>query len=504
MSQPATIERVPTGVAGLDAVLRGGFTRGGIHVLQGLPGAGKTTLGNQICFHHAAGGGRALYVTLLAESHARMLLHLGTLRFFDRSQLLDRITYISAIGALESDGLPGLVQLLRREVTAQNAEIMILDGLVAAEDRAGSDSVFKRFIQDLQTQAGLHGCTVFLLTTARGRAVPPEYTMVDGILELGQTVHQSRAERTLAVGKLRGSDYLAGRHAFEITQDGLVVYPRLEAAFHRPSRPDPAATGRLSCGVAELDTALGGGLLATSMTGVFGPSGAGKTTLGLHFLAGSSTGEPGLLFGCFESPPRVLQQGAALGLPLEQLVADSALDLIWAPQGENLQDALAHKLLDAVERRGVKRLFIDGLAGFIESAFEDGRTSRFFSVLNNELRARGVTGLCTIETRDILASSPLMPVDGISGIMENLIGLRFVEHDAALHRVLSIVKVRGQPFDPRLRAFAIVPGRGLAFVPPVSPVTQAPLATHAPPVTQAPVGPAGAVAGLPAAGREDL
>src|SRR6266576_7203923 len=77
------LERMPTAVAGLDTVLRGGFVRGGICIVQGSPGAGKTILGNQICFHHVAAGGRALYATVLAENHARMLLHIGQLGFFE-------------------------------------------------------------------------------------------------------------------------------------------------------------------------------------------------------------------------------------------------------------------------------------------------------------------------------------------------------------------------------------------------------------------------------------
>ncbi len=119
MTEVQAIERVPSGVPGLDTVLRGGFPRGGIHILQGVPGAGKTILGNQLCYHHAAAGGRALYVTLLAESHARMLLHLGTLRFFEADQLPDQIAYISGFGALQGEGLPGLVTLLRREIAAR-------------------------------------------------------------------------------------------------------------------------------------------------------------------------------------------------------------------------------------------------------------------------------------------------------------------------------------------------------------------------------------------------
>ena len=173
MTEVQPIERVPSGVPGLDTVLKGGFPRGGIHILQGVPGTGKTTLGNQICYHHATAGGRALYATLLSETHARMLLHLGTMRFFDPARLPDQIAYVSGFGALQGEGLPGLVALLRREVAARKAGVLVLDGLVAAEDRAASDTEFKTFIQELQAQAGLHGCTVFLLTTAKGQAVPP-------------------------------------------------------------------------------------------------------------------------------------------------------------------------------------------------------------------------------------------------------------------------------------------------------------------------------------------
>src|SRR3712207_2775881 len=134
-----------------------------------------------------------------------MLLHLGTLRFFDASRLPDQVSYVSGLGALEGAGLPGLVTLLRREIAARQATVLVLDGLVAAEDRAPSDTEFKKFVQELQAQAALHGCTVFLLTTGKGRAVAPEHTMVDGVVELADDRFGSRAERGLVVNKLRGS-----------------------------------------------------------------------------------------------------------------------------------------------------------------------------------------------------------------------------------------------------------------------------------------------------------
>jgi hypothetical protein len=116
-------KRIATGVPGLDTVLRGGIV-----IIQGSPGAGKTILGNQMCFHHVAAGGSALSVTLLAENHARMLLHIGQLGFFEEAIIPDRLYYIGAFRVLEQEGLPAVLNLLRREVQARGASILVLDG----------------------------------------------------------------------------------------------------------------------------------------------------------------------------------------------------------------------------------------------------------------------------------------------------------------------------------------------------------------------------------------
>src|SRR6201986_1586831 len=147
------LKRIATGVPGLDTVLRGGFLRGGIFIVQGSPGAGETILGNQICFHHAAKGGRALYVTLLAENHARMLLHIGQLGFFEEAIIPDRLYYISAFRALEQEGLAAVLNLLRREVQVRGTSLLVLDGVSALEETAGSGREFKKFIHELQAQA---------------------------------------------------------------------------------------------------------------------------------------------------------------------------------------------------------------------------------------------------------------------------------------------------------------------------------------------------------------
>jgi circadian clock protein KaiC len=137
--------------------------------------------------------------------------------------------------------------------------------------------------------------------------------------------------------------------------------------------------------------------------------------------------------------------------------------ILWQAQGENAQDGLAHRLLDAVARRGVRRLFIDGLGGFIEASVEPERIGRFFAVLVNELRARGVTVLYTMETRDVFGPGVEVPVLGISSIVESLIAMRYVEHRSRSRRLLSVVKVRDSGFDPALREFVIKDGSGISI-----------------------------------------
>ncbi len=462
MAQPETsagggeseIARVPSHVPGLDAILCGGFLQGGLYMVQGQPGTGKTLLASQILYGHAAAGGRGLFVTVLGESHGRMLLHLGTMRFFDPSIIPDKVVYISAYQALEDEGLKGLSTLIRREVLARKTTLLVLDGVSAIEARAESGFEMKRFTHELQTLASATGCTMFLLTTTEATSAP-ERTMVDGLIELRQQSHGVRNERRLLVRKIRGSGFLEGEHAFHITSDGLTVFPRIEALFARPSRLDPPPRARLSSGVASLDAMFGGGLPAATMTALVGPSGAGKSTLGLHFLSASSADEPGLLFGCYELPERLRFKAATMGFDLAAAEQRGDVALQWRPTGEYILDELAHQLLDAVQKRGVRRLVIDGVSGFQQAALEPERIVRFWSALSHELRALGVTTLHTLEMPTLVGVDIDPPGSEISALAEAMVLLRYVELRSRLCRLISLSKVREGAFDPTIREFSI-------------------------------------------------
>jgi circadian clock protein KaiC len=460
------LKRIATGVPGLDTVLRGGFLRGGIFIVQGSPGAGKTILGNQICFHHAAKGGRALYVTFLAENHARMLLHIGQLDFFEEAIIPDHLYYISAFRVLEQEGLAAVLNLLRREVQARGASLLVLDGLSVIEETAGSGREFKKFIHELQAQAAIADCAMLLLTGVS--QISAEHTLVDGVIELQTKLYGRHAERVLQVHKLRGSGYLRGEHSFRITDEGIVVYPRTEALLAHPSIPDKVTGPPVSTGVAQLDRIMGGGFPQHSTALLVGPPGVGKTTLGLHFLSECNQDNPGLLFGFYETPAAICDKAKVLGLPLERLIAEGHVDVVWQPTTEGLLDETCDRLVAALERRGVRRLFIDGIQGFERLAPEAERLSHIFSAFSSEFRGRGISTLFTAEA-DLIGPVLGLPLSGlslrgVSCIAEIILVMRYVELRSQLHRMISVVKVRDAEIDCALHRFSIS-GNGIVIEP---------------------------------------
>lgn len=456
-----SLPRLKTGIPGLDQILGGGFVEGASYIVQGQPGAGKTILGNQIAFSTAQAGKKVLYITLLAETHDRLFQSLSTLSFFDRPLLGQNIFYLSVFQTLSKEGLSAVVDLLRKETRRQQASLIVFDGLLNARDRAETDLDVKTFVAEVQSQAAFVGCTVLFLTSARLQDDSPEHTMVDGVLELHEELVGVRTVRRARVRKSRGSAALGGYHQYEIAGSGIEIFPRIEAAYHRPQTADMPDPSPLATGIEGLDALTGGGLPSGSTTLLIGPSGCGKTSFGINFLAGASEAEPALHFGFYETADRLLLKAKALGLDLRPLVEAGALEIMWQPLTENLVDKLAYRLLDAVSRRGVKRLFLDSFGGFERAAVHPPRLVEFFAALTNELRAKGVTTVGTWELRDLFASEVAAPGPEISSLLDNLIMMRQVEIRSEYRRVLSVLKIRDQAFEAAPYE-VIIDGHGLA------------------------------------------
>jgi len=450
--------RLETGVPRLDFITKGGLLKGASYAFLGPPGSGKTVLAHQIAFHHVRHGGKVLYVTLLTESHARMLANLEEMDFFDAKVIPHQLHYISGYRELEMEGLKGMLELVRRMTRQHEATLLIIDGMDAAKEFARSDLTFKRFLQELQTFVSIIGCTTLLLSPHHDGEIHPETTAVDGIFELSLWLAGPRAVRELVALKFRGSDSLLGKHEMEISERGVVIHPRTEVQFSSPQEDGREDRVRMAFGIPRLDESLRGGLLSGSTTLLMGAPGTGKTLLGLHFLLqGAREGQPGVYFGFYETPPRLMEKAAGVGMgDLKKYVDEGLIEIQWQPPLEHNMDALAERLLERIEERKVKRLrlFIDSVAGFRSAAVYPERMPRFFSALSHQLRMLDVTTLYSDET-ELFSTSVEPPQPEAAAYVENIIFLRYLELRSQLYRLISIMKMRESQYDSGIREFAI-------------------------------------------------
>ena len=445
------LNRFETGVAGLDVLLKGGLISGATYIIQGRPGSGKTILANQLAFNHVKSGGRALIATLLAESHERLFQFLSTMSFYDKEKVGREVQYVSAFDTLQHDGLEEVVKLLRREIGRQQASVLIIDGLLNACSQAGSTIDTKKFIAELQGHAAFAGCTVLFLTSSRLEDGSPEHTMVDGVIELGEELIGTRSVRRIHLRKTRGSGALSGIHECLIGDEGMVVHPRFEALYSRPSRIEFSDMAALSSGLRSLDVIMGGGLPRSSVTLALGPSGSGKTSFGISFLGPCTSAEPGLHFGFYETPDRLKHKAKALGYDFQTKEDQGSLHIAWQPTTEGLLDGLGARLLAMVDQYGIKRVVIDSFGGMAARCNNPARLTLFFSSLMGELRGRGVLVFATWEIRGLFGPEIDVPSPDLSSIVDNILLMRFFEHKADLKRLLSILKVRDSVYDPSLR-----------------------------------------------------
>jgi circadian clock protein KaiC len=404
MSTVPALPRLPTHIPGLDTVLGGGLLAGDTYLIAGKPGSGKTTLGNQLAFAHAAAGGTVIYATLQTESHDRMLAHLHGFTFADHALVGERIHYISLHG--------------------------------------------------LQTRTAFLGCTTVLISDQREAAGAA--THVDGIIKLTNKPTRARDTRWLRVTKLRGSDYLNGHHQFAIGTGGITVFPRLEAAY---SALEPAwhdQENRLTFGIPGLDPMLGGGLQEDSATLVFGTPGAGKTLLGLHFLTeGARHGERGLLAGFNETPPAVASTADRAGMGLRPHLDSGLVQVMWRPPLELAPDEWAWQLLAAVDAHRPRRLVIDAIGDLLPLFAVPERKARYVPALVSTLRDRGVTTLFLLEIDAFVSPALTVPVENLSATMDNGLLLRSIELRSSVRRMVSVLKQRQTQSDPTIREFTI-------------------------------------------------
>ncbi|MFN2426379.1 MAG: RAD55 family ATPase, partial [Candidatus Binatia bacterium] len=307
------MSRLHSGNAELDVILGGGFPGRAIHIVMGDPGTGKTILAEQLCFANASPGRPILYLATFSEPLQKLIDHLQRFSFAQPEAIGTEVVYeyVGEDLLTAPERLPERIQHL---LTLHRPKIIVIDSFKALADLMPDRSAWRRTLDAVAGLLSAYDCTSFWVGeyTAGMLTDLPEFAVADGIVDLTRVERGSRYERFLRVLKLRGSGFLPGQHPFRLTADGIQAFRRFVAPTPAPSyRPVQA---RLNSGITGLDTLIGTGWLRGSATLVAGPSGAGKTCLGMHFLkAGVEEGEAGLLVSFQENPTQLVRMMTSFG-----------------------------------------------------------------------------------------------------------------------------------------------------------------------------------------------
>ena len=470
---PAPVrEHVPSGIAGLDAVLLGGFLRGGFYLAQGDPGSGKTTVALRFMLGRVAAGERCLYVTLTegvrdlenaCRSHGWTLDGINILDLTRSAENLAGLPETSVFHPADAE-LGETTRAILAEVARVRPQNVVFDGLAEMRLLAGDALRYRRQLLALKEFFADKGATVLLLDdrSAQFAGVQPESLVGGNFVMERYLPSYGRARRRLFVTKVRGSDFREGYHDYEIRGgEGVVVYPRLVASEQQRSFSDQVRTS----GVANLDLMLGGGLTPGSTTLLLGPAGVGKSTVAMQFVVNAlRRGEKAAVYLFDEILRTLIERCDKLCFANEGGVsgylADGRLHAQQVDPAELSPGGFAHEVRRAVAA-GASVVVLDSVNGYMNAMPEERFLATHLHELFSYLNQQGVLTLIVTTQHGMMAGRPGGAGDiDVSYLADSVLLFRYFEARGEIEQAVSVFKKRTGPHERTIRQLRI-DGTGL-------------------------------------------
>jgi circadian clock protein KaiC len=452
-------EPVLTGIANLDEILAGGYASRRLHLIEGHPGTGKTTLGLQFLMAGRDAGEAGLYVTLsetkeeliqAARSHGWSLDGIELCELFPPELTMDpsheqTVVYSSDLELGET--IRTVMDVLKRVRPTR----LVFDS--AAEIRLLSQTPlrYRRQILALKHVIAQLGCTALLLDDLTEQQDETSlHSLAHGVIHLDQIAIQYGAERRrIRVSKMRGRQFRGGYHDLAIRKGGMVIFPRLIAAEHATVPEGEPASSR----VPELDALLGGGLDRGTSSLILGPSGSGKSTLALTWVhAALERGEQVLMI-CFDETLRVmLRRAAGIGMDLAPHIEGGRLKVEQVDPAELSPGELSGIVRTHVEA-GAGVVVLDSLSGYQNAMPEEVFLTLQMHELLTYLGHRGVATILVLAQHGLVGAMQ-SSVD-LTYISDTVLMLRFFEASGEIKRALSVLKKRTGSHESYIREFSI-------------------------------------------------
>ena len=444
-------DRSSSGASSLDTVLGGGLPRDGIILVIGLPGSGKTILAQQCVFANASPEQPALYLSTVSEPLEKILRYGQTLSFFDPTAIGRSVHYEDLGSVLHEHGLAGILDRVRNLIRERRPGVIVIDSFKALHPYAESHSDFRRVLHELAGMLSAYPVTSLWVGEYGEEeiAVAPEFAVADTIIALGSLRAGDRTSRGLQILKLRGGEFLGGTHGYRLSADGLIVFPRL--ADPADSSDYDLGTTRLRSGVQALDDMLDHGYWPGASTLLAGPTGVGKTVIGLHFVFdGVRHGEPGLIATMQEDPAQLERVVRQFGWSL----ADDHVTLMYRSPIDLYLDQWVHELLDVIETTGATRVLIDSFGDLQAASPDPTRFREYVYSFVHRCSRRGVSLMMTYEIPELTGLTRLSE-DSVSHLADNVVLLQYRDLDKTVSRTITVLKTRASHHDTQAREFQI-------------------------------------------------
>ncbi len=451
-----------TGISGLDDILAGGFPSYQLHLVEGSPGTGKTTLALQFLLAGRDLGETVLYVTLsetrsellaVARSHGWSLegVHIHEMEPLEESLAPEQQSIWFHPSELE---LSETTSRVVRTVEEIQPSRVVFDSLSEMRLLAQSSLRFRRQILGLKQYFAGRKTTVLLLDDLTGPGNDQQLqSIAHGVVRLEQlATDYGASRRRLRVVKMRATSFRGGLHDFTIRRGGLDIFPRLIAAEHHSVFADREASSRIP----SLDLLLGGGLSYGTSTLLVGPAGTGKSSVAVSFcVAAAERGERSALFLFDETEGLLRSRARKLGISLEPHIEKGLITIRQIEPAELSPGEFAAAIQDAVEGRNgagkpARLILIDSLNGYLNSMAEEKQLTSQLHELFKYTNHQGVLMLVTLSQSGMGGPSMRSPVDS-SYLVDNVIMFRNFEAFGELRRALAVTKKRSGRHELTLR-----------------------------------------------------